>query len=647
MKHLSFSLLVALLLFWAQKTNAQSPQKYNYQAIARTAAGNLLTNTQVGLRITLHQASPTGATVYQETHLPTTNQFGLFSIEIGTGAVVSGLFSTIAWGSNAYYQQVELDPNGTTGGLSYTNMGTTQLISVPYALYAKEAGSVAGGGGTAGWSETGNTLYNNNTGTVSIGTAAPAQQSSLYVTSATDGIWADAEGGYTAITGSGTNGSTGINGSSDSGNGVSASSGTGSGLNAFSTSGYGINALTNAGAALHSNNFSSGNEAWLSTNDVAIYAKGRLDLTNIDLSTTSHFYYGPSQHIYLRSGTPGSFITLNDSHNGNIYLADGGGRVSINNGNASETGVLTVRGNGSANATAEFFPLAGDYNAAFNVPSSFNYRFNDGTGRYYSTFIRGGQTGSRVYLNDVHSGDVIAATGGGSVGIGTTEPNTRLHVVGQSTLEYNNSNGTYADAILSIATPVGGFAPSIAFVPQNTPNNGLVLQGYSQTAFLRNHNNTGYTSLFCLDVMQLSDARSKKEIEPIAQNQYGQYLQELRKVETISYLFEHETLNPQNPDFLNRQRGHKRIGFTAQSLPNSVQQRTAQNPQKPEGDADILFSTSGMLGLLTVGIKALDQEQIQLKSLIEQQQTLIEQQKADIEQLKKELEAIKKALGKQ
>lgn len=640
MKNAVVILLSAVWLFLFginNQTWAQAPNKINYQAVARNASGQVLPNQNVALRISIRQNTAAGAVQYQERHTGATNAQGLLNVQIGGGTVLSGNFAAVTWADGLpKFLQIELDP---AGGTAYLNMGTQQLVSVPYALYATEAGSCP-----SQWGMAGNDMYNNNLGTVSIGTAAPAQQSSLYATGAADVIWADADGGFTAITGSGTNGSVGVNGSSDSGSGVSASSGTGTGINAFSTSGTGVNALTNTGFGLHSNHFTSGNETWLSTGAAAIYSKGRLDFANSDFSTTSHFYYGPSQHIYLRSGTAGSFITLNDNHNGNIYLADGGGRVSINNGTGTETGVLTVRGNNTANATAEFFPISGNFNASFNVPSSFNYRFNDGTGRFYSTFIRGGQTGSRVYLNDVHNGDVIAATGGGNMGIGTLSPDMRLHVSGQTKLKHNNTDGTYADAVLTIETPLGGFAPSLAFVPQDAPSSGLVLQGYAQSLYLRNHTNNAYTTIVCLDALELSDARSKKLIEPIAENQYSQYLQALRNIQSINYLFEHETLQPDKPDFAKQERQQKRIGFTAQSLPDAIKQTVPQNHQKPQESADILYSTSGMIGLLTVGVKAIDHQQTALEKTIQTQQTTIQQQQTAIEQLQTELQELKALL---
>lgn len=625
--------------------NAQTPEKYNYQAVARDASGNLMSNTQVGLRITIRQANTTGPIVYQETHLLTTNQFGLFNLQVGGGTVVSGAFNSISWGDNAYYQQVELDPNGTTGGLSYTNMGTNQLVSVPYALYAKEAGAVTGGG-SGQWLLNGNNISNTNSGTVSVGTATPAQQSSLYVTGPTEAIWADAEGGYTAIVGSGTNGSVGVSGSSDTGIGVDAGSGTGSGLNAYSSSGTGVNTVTNGGIGLHSNNFMSGNETWLSTNNAAIYSKGRLDFGNSNLSSTSHFYYGPNQDIYLRSGTPGSFITLNDTHNGNIYLANGGGIVGINNGTYPASGTLTVRGNGSASSTAEFYPVLGDYNAAFNAPSAFNFRLNDGTGHYYSTFIRGGQIGSRVYLNDVHNGDVIAATGGGKVGIGTNYPDTKLHVDGQTTFFFSGGGNNYDQAPVIIRKPNNTSPPHLTFVgSDDSPNFSCLTLDHTSHGLRLQYNSVGYAYLYVGSVFEFSDINNKKLIDPITENHYSQYLQQIRNIESINYLFKGENLTDKEPNPTKRERQYKHVGFAAQSLPKALIQSIPKNPNKPEEGSDILFSSSGMLGLLTVGVKALDNEQTQLKATVERQNAIIEQQNATIEQLNNEIQIIKQKLN--
>jgi hypothetical protein len=124
---------------------SQAPQAFKYQAVARDNSGNILASQAVSFRINILSGSTSGSSVYAETHTATTNAYGLVNLNIGAGTVISGTFSSISWGSNNYFIKVELDP---TGGTAYTLMGTTQLLSVPYALYAETSGS--GSGGTTG-----------------------------------------------------------------------------------------------------------------------------------------------------------------------------------------------------------------------------------------------------------------------------------------------------------------------------------------------------------------------------------------------------------------------------------------------------------------------------------------------------------------
>lgn len=131
-------LLVGLLSIWASAAlYAQVPQAINYQGVARNAQGQPIVNQAVSLRLTIHQATANGAELYKELQTATTNQFGLFSVKIGTGQQFgANSFASINWGNADKYLQVEFDPNG---GLQFTDLGTAQLISVPYALYAKTA----------------------------------------------------------------------------------------------------------------------------------------------------------------------------------------------------------------------------------------------------------------------------------------------------------------------------------------------------------------------------------------------------------------------------------------------------------------------------------------------------------------------------
>ncbi len=144
------STLIAFTIFasvWATSSNAQqsqqtsAPHAFKYQAVARDASGNPLTNQNVSFRISILQGSATGAAVYQETQTTTTNQFGLSNLEIGMGNVVSGSFDSIQWGNGTYFVKIEMD---ASGGTNYALMGTSQMLSVPYSLYAENAGNVQG-----------------------------------------------------------------------------------------------------------------------------------------------------------------------------------------------------------------------------------------------------------------------------------------------------------------------------------------------------------------------------------------------------------------------------------------------------------------------------------------------------------------------
>ena len=129
-----FIMIIAVLI--ASSAWAQSPEKMSYQAVVRDAGDALVTSSLIGMQISILQGSVSGTAVYVETQAPTSNANGLVSIEIGGGTVVSGDFSTIDWANGPYFVKTETDP---TGGATYTITGTSQLLSVPYALHATYA----------------------------------------------------------------------------------------------------------------------------------------------------------------------------------------------------------------------------------------------------------------------------------------------------------------------------------------------------------------------------------------------------------------------------------------------------------------------------------------------------------------------------
>ena len=137
-------LLVGALLMGAYSF-AQAPQKMTYQSVVRNASNALVSNTAVGVRISVLQGSATGTASYVETQNVTTNANGLATFQIGNGSIVSGTMAGIDWANGPYFIKTETDP---TGGTSYTITGTSELLSVPYALYS--ANGTPGATGPAG-----------------------------------------------------------------------------------------------------------------------------------------------------------------------------------------------------------------------------------------------------------------------------------------------------------------------------------------------------------------------------------------------------------------------------------------------------------------------------------------------------------------
>lgn len=143
--HLVALLLISVNLF------AQAPQRMSYQAVIRNASNNLITNAPVRMRISILQGGTNGTSVYSELHNPTTNANGLATIEIGAGTSPQGIFSAINWGNGTYFLRTETDPSN---GTNYSIVGTSQLLSVPYALHS--------GNGIRGVSSSGDTLFLDN-----------------------------------------------------------------------------------------------------------------------------------------------------------------------------------------------------------------------------------------------------------------------------------------------------------------------------------------------------------------------------------------------------------------------------------------------------------------------------------------------------
>src|SRR6476620_9144723 len=135
-----------LIIFACFHALAQVPQQINYQGVARNMMGAVLANQNIALRLSLHEGSTTGPVVYKETRNLKTNNVGLFVTAIGSSGAnnVVGSFAGVNWGGGVKFLQVEIDPSGSS---NFINVGTSQLLSVPYALYAASATPAGSAGG--------------------------------------------------------------------------------------------------------------------------------------------------------------------------------------------------------------------------------------------------------------------------------------------------------------------------------------------------------------------------------------------------------------------------------------------------------------------------------------------------------------------
>jgi hypothetical protein len=137
--------ILCLALLVSYFSNAQVPKGINYQAVIRNINGTIVNNSLVGLRMRIIQGASTGAPIYVESFTETTSNIGLVNVVLGQGTVIAGSFSTIDWSSGPYFLEIAADANG---GTNYTVMGTQQMMSVPYALYAENSATPGPQGAT-------------------------------------------------------------------------------------------------------------------------------------------------------------------------------------------------------------------------------------------------------------------------------------------------------------------------------------------------------------------------------------------------------------------------------------------------------------------------------------------------------------------
>jgi hypothetical protein len=147
-------LVTFLSLLFVASLVAQAPSGFRFQAVARDVDNNAMATDNIAVRVSLLAGGPSGAVAYSERHEVTTTDLGVFDLHIGNGLGLSGDMTTIDWSGDSYFIKIDMDPDG---GTSYVNLGASQLLSVPYAMYASSAGN--GGGGDDPTDELQNLIY--------------------------------------------------------------------------------------------------------------------------------------------------------------------------------------------------------------------------------------------------------------------------------------------------------------------------------------------------------------------------------------------------------------------------------------------------------------------------------------------------------
>ncbi|RXM52224.1 MULTISPECIES: beta strand repeat-containing protein [unclassified Chryseobacterium] len=421
---------------------SQAPEKMSYQAVVRNGSGQLLANQGIAIKVSLLQGSPAGTLVYSERLTGNTNANGLISMEIGTGTVLSGVFSSIDWTLGNYYLKTETDPSG---GTNYTIAGTSQLLSVPYAMYAKSAG---GGGGSFAIPYT-NTVNNPSTlfSLINDGDGTSLEGVNNTTTSsiaAVRGIVSNtAPGGFSSAVRGINNGTGGL------GIGVWGSQ---------AGSGWGVYGVTPNGLGVYGNS---------SANGTGVYANSN---TGTGLTATSN------------NGIPASISIFNNANNNNALSVSTVGNGTVVN--------VTTSGNG----------------AGVNSSTGAGFAVHGSTSSQSSAGIVGDNTGAGEAVvgrttSDI-AGAVVGRNDGGGYGvrgfIATSTTGTGIGVYGQVGLNnstgragrFENFNQTNTDAnTFEVQSNGNGNIPdntkgnAASFVLDNNNSVGAAVRGEVNTIF--------------------------------------------------------------------------------------------------------------------------------------------------------------------
>ncbi len=387
--------LLSLLFLFLNSAFAQAPQSFNYQAVVRGSGGELVANQSVAFRISILNGSSEGELLYEEKQHALTNEFGLVVFAIGKGSATFGDFSAIDWGANSRWLKIEFKRDTDT---EFVVTGVTQLLSVPYALYAENAGGndraidfVGTNGQTIrnnnGVWEATSTLFNNGTN-VGVGTTIPGSKLD-----------------------------------------VSGSVNVGSG---FAYRIAGSDFLHNRGGA--GNTFvglSSGLSITTGTNNTAL---GRLAGTSLSTGS-NNMLIGTSAGRFLVSGSNNTYIGadagVNATGSNNMFIGSSSGINATSSENA-----FIGRSSGSATTTGGQNTFIGTFAGNTNISGAGNVSIGylSQVGTNLSNSVAIGNRATVTTSNSIAIGSVVGVNGASvspNVGIGTNAPAAKLDIIGQ------------------------------------------------------------------------------------------------------------------------------------------------------------------------------------------------------------------------
>ncbi len=674
MKKLVLSLTATVLV--ALTVWAQAPQQMNYQAVVRGTNGNPVANsTPVKLRFTIHDGSAGGPSVFTETINATANQFGLVNVQIGSVANLG----TVNWGTGTKFLQVETDVNNAG---SFTDMGTSQLLSVPYALYA--ASSPAGATGPAGpqgpAGAAGAAGANGTDGAIGA-TGAQGPQGATGPAGANGADGAQGPQGATGAVGpqgatgaAGAQGATGAQG--PTGIGVAGPTGPGASINGTTNSvpkftnattlgnsqitddgttvsvgtpflgtgllqvagGVSTNSTNGAGFyGFQNGTFVGGSELFLGAWD--IYSGGT---NNITLTpgggSTAMTLLSTNGNVGIGTATPGAKLEVNGQVKitggapgaGKVLTSDATGLASWQTptggvgatGPTGPAGAVGAQGpTGAAGTNGAQGPQGATGAAGAQGPTGIGVAGPAGATGATGAPGPTGTGGGQWTTNGVN----IHNSNTGNVGIGLTAPTSKLDVVGRTKITYTNLVGDSSDYFLIVkSTALANSWSGISFDNDAGSKSGIMfLSGVAAPSF-NFYNSNGLSPVACnaLGFNVVSDITKKTDVTYLTNTDYNGYLKDIRNVESIVYRYK------------NGDNGKLHLGFVAQSLPESVRDEMPSPNRNATAPIGVSVNLADMTGLLLTGVKALDNKQSELELLVNQQQQIIQSLQQQLNELK-------------